>query len=452
MIFAKNRFIKKTERSLPWPSVFCFMLLAQLLGCSDFMVPVEPTSSPTEYSYNYWLLDRTYLFEDELPKLNPEGDSVQLLYAALDDPFTRYIPPSKSESVSISINTSIVQGDIGIEIYTDYKQSHPLYIYRVYPKGPAGMAGVPRYGNILNVNGVELTGTRAEAIYDSVLAYNKEIRLTVAKGQDTLELQMEKDNVYAPTIFLDTFYTDTTYTKGLEVLTIREFKPTTVDKSQGTYGELKDYLDSTANQTTPRILDLRSNPGGHVNQCIAMADLFVSSGPLSTRTWRTFGPDGEKLRKSLSVNAVSGDPGEKGKFIVLVDKNSASCAEIFTAAIAEGANIPIVGTSTYGKGIGQTTWKTKVNGLAIITNLEFLTPKGNSYHKKGLKPDYDCGKSSTLNCAFGAVEKYYGGFATFKSSFGLSNEIIQPTTRQNKFLHKEFFGGAIEESDILPPL
>jgi C-terminal processing protease CtpA/Prc len=105
--------------------------------------------------------------------------------------------------------------------------------------------------------------------------------------------------------------------------------------------------------------------------------------------------------------AQSGDAGEKGKFVALVNKNSASCAEIFAAAIQEGAGIPIAGTATYGKGIGQSTWKTPAGGLAIITNLEFLTPKGNSYHKIGISPDYTC-ESATFQCGFDAIQKFHG--------------------------------------------
>ena len=61
---------------------FLFLLLF-LTACSDFFHPVESTPEPTEYSYNYWLLQRTYLYEDELPQLDENGDSVQELYSKL---------------------------------------------------------------------------------------------------------------------------------------------------------------------------------------------------------------------------------------------------------------------------------------------------------------------------------------------------------------------------------
>lgn len=385
------------------PSVFCCVLLFLVLGicgCSDFMHPVDSTPTPTEYEFNYWLLQKTYLYEDELSELSPEGDSVQTLYKKLSDPFTRYIAPSKSESASISLNTSIVQGDVGMEYYLGQTE-HPLYIYRVYPEGPAGKAGIPRYGNIAEANGIDLVGESAYHLYDSVLTYNKNIELTIFFEEDTLHFQLEKEDVYAPTVFLDTLH-------ETEFISITEFKPTTADKNQGTYGELKRLLDTLENRKTPKVLDLRGNPGGHVNQCIAMADLFIKSGNISTRTWRSLEADGNSVKKNYTVTAKAGDSGEDLPLVLLINKGSASCAEIFAAAVSEGADIPIVGTTSYGKGIGQSTWTTINKGLAIITNLEFLTPKGNSYHKKGLVPDYPCDSTATAKCAVDAIQKVYG--------------------------------------------
>ena len=430
----------------PIPSVFCIIVLFATLinfcGCSDFWEPVESTPEPTEYSYNYWLLDRTFLFRDELKGIPAEGDSVTDLYKAVKsiDPFTRYYPPSNSESASIAINTSIVRGDVGMEYYLKPSQNHPLCVFRVYPESPAGRAGVPRHSCIEKINGTELkhdpadpsNARRVNTVYDSILVRNKNISLTLLVGPDTLpssppdtlRLEMTKEDVYAPTIFIDTIFTDDQH--GTTVVTITEFKQTTANKTLGTFGELKAYLDSTQNSREPRLLDLRGNPGGHVSQCVAMADLFVKSGIISTRSWRTFKPDGTSTQKFNSTVAVPGDAGEGHDFMVLVNGGSASCAEIFTAAIAEGAGIPVVGSTTYGKGIGQTTWSTPASGLAVITNLEFLTPKGNSYHKKGIVPEIQCGSEPALTCGINALQKRYGKQSAKKKVTQILEEEIIP--------------------------
>lgn len=366
-------------------------------GCDDFIHPVESTPTPTEYEYNYWLLKSTYLYESDLDSKPPHGEDVSDLYKGLSDRFTRYVPPSNSSSASISLNTSIVPGDIGLEYAHNPGTTHPLSIYRVYPESPASRAGVPRYASIFSINEVELNINsygdidNLYANYRDILSKSKEIRLKVLFNQDTLTFTMEKEDVYAPTVFVDTLY-------NTIVITISEFKQTTIDKIKGSRGELQAYLDSTRNEIKPRLINLVGNPGGHVNQCVAMADMFIASGKISTRTWRSFGPDGKTKKNEYTEMAHSGDAGENHPFALLVNRNSASCAEIFAVALAEGANIPVIGDTSYGKGIGQTTWNTIDKGIAIITNLEFLTPKGNSYHQKGIVPDHLCEKPVTVKC------------------------------------------------------
>ena len=420
---------KALKRLVPFISSLVF-----LTACSDFFEPVESTPEPTEYSYNYWLLKQTYLFEDELPQLDENGDSVQELYNKLSDPFTRYIPPSKSEATITHINTSIVPGDVGMEYEKFPQKEYPLVIYRVYPEGPAGRAGIKRYGNIMNANGVDIVGENAFEVYDSILTYSKDISLTVAYTSDTISYNLTKEDVYAPTIFLDTL-------NGIPVITITSFKLNTADQKNGSFGELKTYLDSTQNTTEPRLINLRNNPGGHVSHCIAMADLFIKEGILSTRTSRDLSVEGKTNYRKNSQKAKAGDSGEKGKFVLLVNKGSASCSEIFAAALQEAANIPVAGETTYGKGIGQSTWKTMDGGLAIITNWEFLTPKGNSYHKKGVVPDYPC-ESATLSCGIKAIQNYYGTAPLLKSRSGIFDQ--EPSVLRRY----KFEGGSIENSNF----
>jgi hypothetical protein len=109
------------------------VLLLSLLGCSDFIHPVKSTPEPTEYSFNYWLLQRLYLYEDELPNLPEEGDSVQTLYSILKDPYTNYTIPSKSEDRATQTNTSkIIGGDVGMRYYNIVDVEYPIFISRLH--------------------------------------------------------------------------------------------------------------------------------------------------------------------------------------------------------------------------------------------------------------------------------------------------------------------------------
>ena len=413
---------------------------AFLVACSDFLSPVESSPEPNEYSYNYWLLQKTFLYSDWLNKLPEEGDSVQALYRAIPDSvdrYTRYTEPAKSEAVITSRNTSIITGDIGVEFLRYAAIEHPLFINRVYPDSPADRAGVPKYGNVLAINGVELIGADAYNIYKSVFNDTTDISLEISFDGNIKTYDMKRETIYAPTVFIDTI-------DAYTVINIREFKPNTYDRENGTYGELKRYLDSTANDSSIRILDLRNNPGGHVDHCLRMADLFVKEGTLSTRVWYTLTSDGKREEHRDSQEATAGHSGESGKFVMLANTSSASCSEIFIAAIHELTDIPLAGTRTFGKGIGQTTWKTPAGGIATITSVKFITPKGNSYHKTGIIPDYTCEDGASIPCAITAAERHFGTGLNKKSP----KQIYEPDIITNKEEKIEPEGGAIVENIV----
>lgn len=384
---------------------FLLFSLVLFIACGDFMEPVESTPEPTAYEFNYWLLNQTYLYEEELKDLPEKGDSIPLLYESLSDRYTRYYPPSKSEAAENQMNTSIVEGDLGMEYLVIYTEGddhpYPILISRVYADSPAGRAKVPRYGRIISANGISMEGYDSKMVYDSIVAYSADVSLTVFFDDSLLQFDLTKETVYAPTVFLDTI-------EEITFVTITEFKESTADRENGTFGELRAYLDSTAGVSEPRVLDLRNNPGGLISQCLPAADLFVKEGLLSRRQFVSLTPDGKRTHRSLDVLANPGDPGENGKFLMLANRASASCAEIFIAATKEQGGIPLAGETTFGKGIGQSQWKTLEGGLAVITNLEFYTPKGNSYHKKGIAPDMDCPEGASRTCALNAVKTLYG--------------------------------------------
>ena len=151
----------------------CPLLL--LAACSELLEPVESTPEPSEYSYNYWLLQKTYLYGEELSALPEEGDSVQLLYDAVKDKYTRYTEPPKSAKVIESRNTSIITGDIGLEFWFTPNDYFPLSVRHVFPGSPAGRAGVPKGGFLISINGTELSGDDAYSKYKAVFNQNADI-------------------------------------------------------------------------------------------------------------------------------------------------------------------------------------------------------------------------------------------------------------------------------------
>jgi carboxyl-terminal processing protease len=75
--------------------------------------------------------------------------------------------------------------------------------------------------------------------------------------------------------------------------------------------------------------------------------------------------------------------------VVLTNKTSASASELFSSALRDVINVPLVGTSTWGKGIGQTTFKLSDGSGVKITTFKYFTKSRTDYNEIGLKPDYE---------------------------------------------------------------
>jgi len=391
--------------------------------------PVSEVPDPSEFEYNYWLVSHWYLHSEEIKEASFYEGNTTKLYNSLSDPYTQYIPPSISDEAEQQINTSIVAGDIGVEILLNQQSEYPLFIYRIYPSSPASNANIARYSTIISVNGIELKGSNAYTTYQQELATHKDIILTVSKNNVIDTFSLTKENIIIPTIFLDTL-------NGVLFISIETFKPYTWDQVNGSLGEMRSILEKTKN-TSLRVLDLRNNLGGHLNQCIGMADLFVSEGILSSRSYKQINADGKISLFNSTTVATSGDPGEQGEFLLFVNRNTASCAEIFTAALAQNRSFTVVGETTYGKGVGQNTWKTKDNGLAIITNMIFKTPNGSIYNTQGIEPDVVC-ENANYDCIFNLIQK-----KSLLKSNNINSVYFDSFFRPS--LYEPFsFGGAIE--------
>jgi C-terminal peptidase prc len=382
--------------------------VAALTGCL-VENPVKEVGAPDEYAYNQWLLSRIFLYPEQLADTNTADaltkaspidsatlDNVKNLYARLQDPFTSYTPPAQASAVEDGIVNSVAPGSLGLELRSEADSIHPLLIAYVYPQSPASEAGLHKGDRLLRYNGVELTGTHASAQYDSLFNADVAVELHVRHGVDTLVVNMTKRDVAQPTVFVDTIGT-------IPVIQIRSFVKNTLN-GEGTAAEFRAALLQT-DGTAGRIVSVRSNLGGEIKQCVGAADEIVPAGKvLSNLLTHRFDAHGVAKVDTATYTATAGGAAEGDAVVLLVNGYSASCSEIFAAALSESAQVPLVGDSTYGKGIGQTLWNTPSGALAIISSIEVRTPGFHEYHRVGIAPDYPAEASSVLATALGLLK------------------------------------------------
>ena len=128
------------------------------------------------------------------------------------------------------------------------------------------------------------------------------------------------------------------------------------------------------------VLDLRNNPGGVLDAAVAVADVFLDRGLIVSAEGRM--PDAR-----FRANATPGDLLDGAPLSILVNKGSASAAEIVAGALKDHRRATIIGTSTYGKGSVQTIIPLSEGNAIKLTTSRYYTPSGMSIHARGVAPD-----------------------------------------------------------------
>jgi carboxyl-terminal processing protease len=184
---------------------------------------------------------------------------------------------------------------------------------------------------------------------------------------------------------------DIVLTRG--IITIKSIKSKIFDDNIGyiriasfqekTVDDLKKTIEEVnARVHTPKglILDLRNNPGGLLNQAVAVSDVFLKSGVIVTTKGRV---------KSMETVSMARDDGYEPTcpIVVLVNEGSASAAEILSGALQDNGRALVVGTQTFGKGSVQTVIPLEDGSALKLTTAKYYTPKGRSIQAEGITPD-----------------------------------------------------------------
>jgi carboxyl-terminal processing protease len=163
------------------------------------------------------------------------------------------------------------------------------------------------------------------------------------------------------------------------VIRITTFNEQTYDNLEEGVAQVADELGGMDN-VKGYVIDLRNNPGGLLNQAIAVADAFLDKGEIvSTR--------GRDPRDSERHNAEPGDLTGGKPIVVLINEGSASASEIVAGALQDHRRGIIVGAKSFGKGSVQTIMPLSGQGAMRLTTARYYTPSGRSIQALGIEPD-----------------------------------------------------------------
>jgi carboxyl-terminal processing protease len=247
-----------------------------------------------------------------------------------------------------------------------------LRISDVFPDTPAEDAGLKEGDVIVAVDGKSIAGVASQVSTARIKGPpGTEVDLTVDKagGGGRQQLTVERADVRQPAVSGEVKHIDG---KPIAYVVFSTF-------SEGAHGELREEIERLYRKGAEGlILDLRGNGGGLLNEAVLSASIFVQDGNIVSTRSRT---DGDRDYEAI------GDAIEPKPTVVLVNRDTASAAEILTAALQQNHLAEVVGTRTYGKGTFQEVMDLPAGGALDLTVGEYLTANGTSILGEGVKPD-----------------------------------------------------------------
>lgn len=284
------------------------------------------------------------------------GDKFGAYYTA--DDFTSFMQESNGSLYGIGISAIYNKEHTAIEILT------------VFEGSPADKAGLNAGDVIVAVDGKRVS---VENYYESVNSIKGEkgtsVNLTILRGEAEKDYSVIRDEIKIIAVTSHKYALDNT----IGIIRISEFNE---NVPLDLKNELSKFIDEGINKI---VFDLRNNPGGRLDAVVTALDYLLPEGDIVYVT----DADGNVQRTYKSDTQCV----KNVEFVVLVNENTASAGELFSAALRDYEMAKLVGVQTYGKGSMQTIYRLPDgSGISLTTN-KYNPPSNVNYDKIGLVPD-----------------------------------------------------------------
>ncbi len=321
-----------------------------------------------------------HLFGDVFERIRSdyveEPKDKELIEAAINgmltslDPHSSYLSPKTFRDMQVQTRGEF--GGLGIEVTLD-KKSGLVKVVSPIADTPADKAGVLAGDLISHLDGKAIRG----------LALNEAVEQMRGKVKTPLELTIVREGAKKPvkiTVVRDIIKIRSVRGRvedDVAYIRITQFNEQTVD---GVKAEIERQSKEIGSKLKGFVLDVRNNPGGLLDQSIAVSDVFLDKGEIvSTR--------GRHADETQRFNARSGDLTKGKPVIVIINGGSASASEIVSGALQDHRRATVIGSRSFGKGSVQTIIPLGANGAVRLTTARYYTPSGRSIQAKGVSPD-----------------------------------------------------------------
>lgn len=263
---------------------------------------------------------------------------------------------------------------IGITIYNN---SNKGLIKVVNNQSSAFVSGVRPGDEILMINGQpieNLTFIELSQLIKGQAGTNVKLVIKKVITEEIMSLNLMRENIFSPSIDTKILPSQYCYIK------LDKFNNQTQVEINHDMNNICLSKKSNINVTRGLIIDIRNNPGGTLEGAVKVANLFLERGVIVSAKGRK--------NDSLFVHSADANDITKGlPIVIIVNKYSASAAEIFAGAMQDNNRAIIVGTSTYGKGLIQTVIPLTDGSAIKLTTAQYFRPSGSPITKSGIRPD-----------------------------------------------------------------
>jgi carboxyl-terminal processing protease len=284
------------------------------------------------------------------------------------DPHSNYLNTKNFNDMKVQTRGEF--GGLGIEVSME---NGLVKVVSPIDDTPAARAGLKPGDLITHLDGEPVQGmTLPEAVEKMRGPVSSEIKLTIRReGRDPFNVKLTRATIKIQSV-----------RSHLEGDNIGYIRITTFNEQTdtGLNNAMKNLKQQAGNKLVGVILDLRNNPGGLLDQAVAVSDAFLDKGEIvSTR--------GRRSEDAQRYNARQGDIAAGLPMVVLINGGSASASEIVAGALQDHHRAILLGTKSFGKGSVQTIIPLPGHGAMRLTTARYYTPSGRSIQAKGIDPD-----------------------------------------------------------------
>lgn len=314
------------------------------------------------------------VFERVRSEYVEQVDDKTLLRGAIDgmlaslDPHSSYLDEKGYDG--LMTQTDGEYGGLGLNVTME---DGAVKVIAATEDTPAARAGLKAGDYITHINGnLIYGGTLDEAVDQMRGPAGTAIKITVVRpGRDKpFDVSITRAIIALPAVKWE-------IKDRVGILNVNSFNKTTTDS---VLSAMKSIEKSLGGPPLGYVLDLRSNPGGLLDQAVSLSDAFLQQGEIVS----------QRGRRKSDIERYYARPGDAARglpVVVLVDSGSASASEIVAAALQDHHRALVMGERSFGKGSVQTLLPLTAKTALRLTTARYYTPSGRSVQEGGISPD-----------------------------------------------------------------